>query len=92
MATSSDPEIWLLQRIDELQDNQKMPPTHKNIWQGSYDVWYSEQDRIDANVIPHARMLGAQKADLIQSGIKEVGKYKFEVWSLTEKGKQLIGK
>jgi hypothetical protein len=92
MATSGDPEIWLLQRIDELQDKPNWPATHKNIWQGSYDVWFSEQDRIDAYEIPKRRMASAVKQDLIQSSIKEVGKYKFEVWSLTEKGKQLIGK
>jgi len=27
-------------------------PNRKNIWRGCYDVWYTEQDKIDAQTIP----------------------------------------
>lgn len=31
-------------------------PNHKNIWRGCYDVWYTEQDKIDAQTMPRKIM------------------------------------
>ncbi len=91
---STDEELWILRRIDFLEtlNSPRRLPTHRNIWSGSYDVWACEQDRIDAQDIPKARMDTAVKNMLIESRPHQVGKYTFDVWTLTERGKQLIGK
>lgn len=90
-----DPDgmIWLLERVKWLNnlDSDRRLPTHRNIWQGSYDVWFCEQDRIDAVEIPKARMKKAIDEGLIESENKTLGKYTFEIWKLTEKGKGLLG-
>lgn len=66
-------------------------PTHRNIWQGSYDVWFCEQDRIDAVEIPKAKMKAAEESGLIESELRTYNKYEYTVWKLTERGKSLLG-
>jgi hypothetical protein len=81
---------WLLLTIKNLWELPHRPPTHRNIWSGSYDVWSCEQDRIDAVEIPKARMKAAEDDGLIFSETRQKGKYKEIVWHLTDKGKQLL--
>ena len=86
---NDDVMLWLLNRIKWLNDlnSYSRLPTHRNIWSGSYDVWFCEQDRIDAVEIPKACMKKAVDDGLIESENKTLGKYTFEVWKLTDKGK-----
>lgn len=86
---------WLLERIQSLSNksNPDTPshwPIHKNIWRGSYDVWSCDQDRIDAVEIPNARMREAEETGLIESKLVQWKKWDFTVWSLTEKGEQVL--
>ena len=89
--------IWLMDRIVKLweRSERNLPrslgwrPTHKNIWQGCYDVWETEQDRIDSVNIPKWRMEEAEKNGYIFSKTIPLGKYEQVVWGLTEKGKRL---
>ena len=87
---------WMLLKIHHLEERAKTNPawwpTHRNIWQGSYDVWYTEQDRIDSVEIPKARMQAALDDGLIKSEIKKIYKYDQVVYSLTELGKKTIEK
>jgi len=79
---------WLLNRIQTLEEKNSPGwwPTHRNIWMGCYDVWFCEQDRIDAINIPKARMEEAKAAGLI----KTRGKFNIPVWALTDLGKKLL--
>lgn len=90
--------LWILQRIKDLEklhqerlahgiDDNSRWATHRNIWQGSYDVWETKQDQIDAVEIPKARMKACAEAGLIKSEIKRWRKWDYEVWSLTDAGK-----
>ncbi len=94
---------WILLRIQGLEKlNQERLAhgindtarwaTHRNIWQGCYDVWCGEQDRIDAVEIPKARMKAAEEAGLIKSEKKTWRKWEFEVWSITDAGKAILEK
>jgi len=80
---------WLLHRIQSLESMPNRPPTHSNIWQGSYDVWFCEQDRLDAVNIPRQRMKDAEDRGLIQSSKMQKGKFEYSVWSLTDLGRSL---
>ena len=85
---------WLLDRIQWLE-NTGSPnrwPTHSNIWQGSYDVWSCEQDRIDAYEIPRKRMKDAEEAGYIKSEVRTRGRFNFVVWSLTDLGRECLKK
>jgi hypothetical protein len=84
--------LWLLDRIQWLEElNSAMrPPTHKCIWQGSYDVWECEQDRLDSINIPLANMKLAEESGLIKSEIRTVGKYEMIVWGLTDVGREFL--
>jgi hypothetical protein len=88
----SDPnEVeWLLSRIDSLHNplRPKMKATHRNIWAGSYDVWFCEQDRIDAVEIPKRRMQEALDAGFIVGAEELLGKYKATVYHLTDMGRE----
>lgn len=83
---------WLLLQIHHLNEqfashnNYTNLPIHRNIWRGSYDVWETEQDRIDAVEIPKRRMQEAKDAGFIVSEKIMFGKYEQEVWHLTELG------
>ncbi len=82
---------WLLNRINNLQNIPNRLPDHRTIWQGSYDVWHCEQDKIDAVEIPKARMKEAEDLGLIKSYKHEWKLGKFEVvWSLTESAKRFL--
>lgn len=87
----NDPDglSWILYRINMLTElnSPRRPITHRNIWQGCYDVWSCEQDRIDAVEIPKLRMQEAEAAGLIKSETFDRVNYKETIWSLTELGK-----
>lgn len=93
--------LWILYRIVDLEkrqqarlergkDDASLWATHRNIWQGSYDVWFSEQDKIDAVEIPKARMKACEDAGLIKSEVKHWKKWDYVVWSLTDKGHAML--
>ena len=63
-----------------------MPPTYKNIWRGSYDVWFCEQDRIDGQEMMKFQTERAEKAGFIKSEMVD----NLLVWKLTEKGQDFI--
>jgi len=87
---------WLVYRIRWLDEHSKKHnnwrrPTHKNIWQGSYDVWSCDQDRLDAVSIPKARMEEALENGLIREEEELISnKYKEIVYHLTETGIKLL--
>lgn len=81
---------WLLERIDSLAKFPNRLPTHRNIWQGSYDVWSCEQDKIDAVEIPKWNMQLAEREGFIKSEVKKQGNFEVVVWSLTKLGKAFI--
>ena len=85
---------WLLERVHafEMYDPDRRPATHRNIWAGSYDVWSCEQDRIDAQEIPKARMKYIEDNGFIESKTIQRGKYDEVVWSLTERGRDFLKK
>lgn len=96
-----DHRKWILEKIEVLEarsqrDNNspRWGATHKNIWQGCYDVIGCEQDRIDAIEIPKAQIKVAEEEGLIESEIKtwqgKIKEYKMEVWSITELGKKFL--
>lgn len=100
-----DHRKYILERIKTLEVRNPNNPldstpswwaTHKNIWQGSYDVWFCEQDRIDAVDIPKAQMKIAEEEGLIESEMKTwqgySKEYKTEVWSVTERGEEFLNK
>lgn len=81
---------FILNRIKMLKERgPNWFPTHRNIWQGSYDVWFNEQDQIDAVEIPKARMKEAEEGGYIKSEIVR-GKYDMIVYSVTELGEKLL--
>ncbi len=82
--------IWLLDRIDWTINGRKWRATHRNIWQGCYDVWEIEQDMIDSGNIPRQRMQAAEDDGLITSVTVDYGKYKQVEWKLTERGEELL--
>lgn len=102
MRTLTEDERWLLLTIKNLEDKKSETPgnwpIHKNIWRGCYDVWFSEQDTIDAVEIPAARMKAAYESGLILSEEKTYKSqynhksYDFTVWHLTELGLKLLEK
>jgi hypothetical protein len=93
-----DPEsaIWLLSRIKDLEAREAQSnknwwlATHRNIWQGSYDVWFTEKDQIDAVEIPKARMQAALDAGIIKKENRMIGKYEQVVYSLTDLGEATL--
>ncbi len=93
---------WILNRIEYLKSCPKRAhrenllrytvrdATHQSIWQGSYDVWECEQDRIDAINIPLLRMKEAEEGGFIQKETIQKGKYIIPIWTLTELGKEFL--
>lgn len=70
-------------------------PTYRNIWAGCYDVWYDEKDRIAQREIPRYRTQQMIEKGLIyKENITRVygdKSFDFEIYMLTEKGKEVIG-
>jgi hypothetical protein len=96
-----DGVVWILAKIEGLEklhnervargiDDTARWATHRNIWQGSYDVWSCKQDEIDAIEIPQRRMKEAEEGGFIKSEKKTWKKYEYVVWSITETGKALL--
>jgi hypothetical protein len=93
--------VWLLYRLEGLEtlrqerlargiDDTARWAIHRNIWQGSYDVWSCKQDEIDAIEIPKRRMKEAEEGGFIKSEKKTWRKWTYDVWSMTEAGKALL--
>jgi hypothetical protein len=65
-------------------------PDRKNIWRGCYDVWFTEQDRIDAQTIPPRIMQELLDTNLIYKTELKYGKYTHVLYYLTELGLDLL--
>lgn len=81
--------FWLLDRIVEIK-NRKWPTSKKYIFQGSYDVWFSEEDIPRYDAIMNHRLNETRDLGLIinETGNKE---WQFsENWHLTELGQQQL--
>ncbi len=63
-------------------------PTRKTIWQGCYDVWSCEQDRLDSVAAIDHRMQEAVDLGLIY--IVPDSCFPTFVWKLTELGQKAI--
>lgn len=89
---------WILNRIKTVEDRFKKSnnpgwwSTHRNIWQGCYDVWFDEQDKIDSIEIPNNRMKEAENLGLIVSQEKTYPNttYKTIIWEITESGEKML--
>lgn len=66
------------------------PVTYRDIWQGCYDVWGCDQDRIDAIEIPKTQTEKAEALGLIQQEIVEWRGVKGIKWSITKLGQKLL--
>ena len=64
---------------------------YTNIWRGCYDVWETEQDKLDAVSIPLARLKECEELGLIsKTNTKKTHcskEFNFEFYALTETGK-----
>lgn len=92
MIEDKDGAKWLLNRIQWLTElnNKFRLPTYSNIWQGSYDVWANEQDRLDSINIPKYRTKEAEDAGLIEKGIKRINNYDHIIYVITELGYKFL--
>jgi len=81
--------LWRIQNLKEMNSPNRLP-TYRNIWQGCYDVWHCEQDRIDSVEIPKAKMKAAEEGGFIKSEIVKMGKFDQVVYSLTELGEKTL--
>jgi len=84
-------QIWLLHRI--VWKTALGRPNQKNIFQGCYDVFYCEQDEIDAYEIPKRRLQEAEDLGLIERfSDKYTEKFNDSMWALTPKGVEELAK
>jgi hypothetical protein len=81
--------LFKVKELNELRRSNRLP-THRNIWQGSYDVWNAAQDYIDATEQPKAAMKKALDEGYICSEEVMVGKYVNVVYRLTELGQEYL--
>ena len=82
--------IWLLDRINFLKTRPGGWKTNrKDIFQGSYDVIFCEQDKIDYDIIMRYRLDSVQSLGLIENDEKENWNWK-SIWRLTEAGEKLL--
>lgn len=81
--------IWLLERIKSSIERFGRS-SRKYIFQGSYDVWHDESDKIEFDQIMIHRINKARELGLIinESGLEE-WKYN-ENWQVTELGEKYI--
>lgn len=92
----TEDQKWLLERIEKINNwkSQHRLATHRTIWQGSYDVWNSLEDMADNQIIPKQRMEESESLGLIKKKIHipKNTQYEFEVWFVTDFGKEMLEK
>jgi hypothetical protein len=80
---------WLLANIKVLNNDGKRP-TRRDIFRGCYDVWYCEQDMIDATEIPNRRLAEAKEQGLIEDFPNPRNENWLPHWKLTEAGEHYL--
>jgi hypothetical protein len=78
---------WVLEKIESLEGKSS---GRKDIYRGSYDVWFCEQDQIDAFAMQEHQLTEAEKHGFIEQ-FPDPRNDKWAChWKLTESGKQLL--
>lgn len=76
---TDDPHVWIMDRIENLRMRQPIrQPSRQEIWQGSYDVIYHEDDVARYRQIMTDRMEATKAAGYIAN---------YELWRVTSAGR-----